>query len=508
MKTLNYTVDSVRNMSNDLNIYFKCTAAKTNSVRKFIRSIRFWILLPFLPVIVMLFAVGCTMAPKYTRPDAPIPNHYPMQNHVERNDVIENTSLPAWKAFFKDEIMREVIELALVNNRDLRISMLNIERIRAQYRIQRADLLPTVNAASSATIQYLPADVSSTGERGISRQYAASLGFSAFELDLFGRIRSLSEQALQTYYSAEEEAKSAKISLVAETAAMYLQLVADRENYDLTMSTMLSWEKKYDLIKCKYEAGVASDLDLSQARSFLDESRVNLAGIAIQVGQDENALALLIGCPIPETLPKIRRLADVVPLKDIPEGLPSTLLERRPDIRAAEHLLKGANANIGAARANFFPSISLTGNLGKLSMNYRTLFDASQGSWLFMPQITVPIFDVGRNMALLDMSKTDRKIAVARYEKVIQNAFKEVADTLVTRDFIGERMAAQESLVDSTQRSHLHASSRYDAGVSDYLNVLDAKRSLYAAQIGLIGARLSRESNALMLYKTLGGGWQ
>lgn len=508
MKTLNYTVDSARNMSNDLNIYFKCTAAKTESVRKFIRSIRFWILLPFLPVIVMLFAVGCTMAPKYTRPDAPIPNHYPQQNHNEHSDVVANPAPPAWKAFFKDEIMREVIELALVNNRDLRISMLNIERIRAQYRIQRADLLPTVNAASSATIQSLPADVSSTGERGRSRQYSASLGFSAFELDLFGRIRSLSEQALQTYYSAEEEAKSARISLVAETAAMYLQLVADRENYDLAMSTMLSWEKKYDLIKYKYEAGVASDLDLSQARSFLDESRVNLAGIAIQVGQDENALALLIGCPIPETLPKIRRLADVVPLKDIPEGLPSTLLERRPDIRAAEHLLKGANANIGAARANFFPSISLTGNLGKLSMNYRTLFNASQDSWLFMPQITVPIFDVGRNMALLDMSKTDRKIAVAQYEKTIQNAFKEVADTLVTREFIGERMAAQESLVESTLQSHLHASSRYDAGVSDYLNVLDAKRSLYAAQIGLIGALLSRESNALMLYKTLGGGWE
>jgi len=508
MKTLNFTVNSEGNMSRHLMSWRERAAAKTDSARKCILNIRFGLLMPLLSIIFILFTVGCTMAPKYTRPDAPIPNHYPRQNHNERSGVVENAAPPAWKAFFKDEIMREVIELALVNNRDLRISMLNIERIRAQYRIQRADLLPTVNAASSATIQYLPADVSSTGESGISRQYAASLGFSAFELDLFGRIRSLSEQALQTYYSAEEEAKSAKISLVAETAAMYLQLVADRENYDLAMSTMLSWEKKYDLIKCKYEAGVASDLDLSQAQSFLDESRVNLAGTAIQVGQDENALALLIGCPIPETLPKIRRLADVVPLKDIPEGLPSALLERRPDIRAAEHLLKGANANIGAARANFFPSISLTGNLGKLSMDYRTLFNASQGSWLFMPQITVPIFDVGRNMALLDMSKTDRKIAVARYEKTIQNAFKEVADTLVTRAFIGDRMAAQESLVDSTLRSYLHASSRYDAGVSDYLNVLDAKRSLFAAQIGLIGARLSRESNALMLYKTLGGGWE
>ncbi len=454
----------------------------------------------------LLTATGCTMAPKYVRPDAPIPNTYPASGDAAA--AAEGDSPPEWKAFFRDAAMRRIIELALENNRDLRVSMLNIEKTRAQYRIQRADVLPSINATGGATSQHLPADLSTTGVKGVARQYSASLGFSAFELDLFGRIRSLTEQALETYYSVEEEARSAQLSLVAETAAMYLQLVADREVYDLTLATAENRRKTYDLIVNKFEAGVASDLDVSQSRTILDEALVSLATAATQVGQDENALQLLMGCPLPKHLPEVRRLAHVASLADLPEGLPSSLLARRPDIRAAEHTLRGANANIGAARANFFPTISLTAAFGKMSSDYNNLFDAGSKAWSFLPQVSLPIFDFGRNKATLDVAETERDIAVARYEKAIQTAFREVADTLVQRANIGDRLAAQESLVAATDRSVIHANTRYGAGVGNFLDLLDAERSLYSARSGLIGARLLRETNALTLYKALGGGWE
>lgn len=455
---------------------------------------------------------GCTMAPRHERPDLPIPNTYPSSGQLPPGDGADSGpqygALPGWKAFFSDTPMRRVIELALENNRDLRASMLNIEKTRAQYRIQRADLLPSVNASGSASNQHLPADLSTTGVKGVTRSYSASLGFSAFELDLFGRIRSLTEQALETYYSVEEEARSAQLSLVAETAGMYLQLVADREVYDLTAATAANRRKTHELIMRKFEAGIASDLDVSQSKTILDEAMVELAKAATRVAQDENSLALLMGCAFPAELPVVRRLADVATLDDLPEGIPSALLERRPDIRAAEHVLKGANANIGAARANFFPTISLTGSFGKMSSDYNNLFDAGSRAWSFMPQLSLPIFDMGRNRATLDVSNTERDIAVARYEKAVQTAFREVADSLAQRENIGGQLAAQESLVAATGRSVAHANTRYGAGVGNFLDLLDAERSLYSARSGLISARLLRESNALTLYKALGGGWE
>lgn len=457
--------------------------------------------------VILAFGTGCTMAPNYARPDMPIPNTYPSAFSTEET-IGRADPLPGWKVFFRDAPMRRVIELALANNRDLRVSMLNIEKTRAQYRIQRADLLPTINASGSSTNQHNPADLSSTGMKGVSRQYSASLGFSAFELDLFGRIRSLTNQAIETYYSVEEEAKSAQLSLVAETAAMYLQLVSDREVYDLTVATAENRRKTYELIKQKFEAGVASDLDVSQARTILEEAMVSLASAATRVGQDENYLMLLMGGPLPADLPEVRRLAHVESLADIPEGLPSTLLERRPDIKAAEHTLKGANASIGAARANFFPTITLTGAFGKMSSDYNNLFEPYSKAWSFMPQITLPIFDTGRNMAQLDVANTERDIAVARYEKAIQSAFREVADALVQRNNIGSQLSAQEALVAATGKSVAHANTRYGAGVGNFLDLLDAERSLYSAKSGLISARLLRESNALSLYKALGGGWE
>ncbi len=451
-------------------------------------------------VTVTALLAACTMAPKYVRPDAPIPSTYATGAQGAAGD------LPVWKEFFRDQTMQRVIELALVNNRDLRISMLNIEKTRAMYRIQRADLLPTIAAEGSSSNQRLPADVSGMGQSGVFRQYSASLGFSAFELDLFGRIRSLTDQALETYYSTEDDALTAQISLIAETAGVYLQLVADRELLDITRETYENRKSQYSLMQRKLQAGVASDLEVSQTKSLMEESRASLARYEARVGQDVNYLVLLVGAPLPQDLPDVRRLKDVASLHDLPEGVPSTLLERRPDIRAAEHRLKGYNANIGAARANFFPTITLTGALGTVSTDYDNLFQGPARMWNFLPQVSLPIFDTGRNIARLRVSQTDRDIAVAEYEKAIQNAFREVGDALVQRAHIGDQLDAERALVESTGTSYKLAMARYDVGVDSYLNVLDSQRSLYTAQQSLIGTLLLRESNALTLYKALGGG--
>ena len=447
---------------------------------------------------------ACTMAPTYSRPGAPVPNAYAQGAPLPAPAILDI----GWRDFFKDHTVQRLIETALANNRDLRVAMLNIEKTRAQYRVQRADLLPTVSAATDANSQYLPAELSRTGAAGVNRQYSATLGFSAFELDLFGRIRSLTEQALETYYSVEEDAKTAQISLIAEVAGVYLQLIADRELLDITRATYKNRKGQYDLVNNKFQSGVASQLEVSQARSIMEEARSNVARYATSVGQDENYLALLLGAPLPKDLPEVRKLSQVQMLADLPEGLPSDLLERRPDIQAAEHRLKGANANIGAARANFFPRISLTGALGTISADARDLFGPGNHFWQFLPSVSLPIFDTGRNIATLQMSEADRSIAVAQYEKSIQTAFREVADTLVQRQFIGEQLSAETALLKSTTTSYNLASARYDVGVDSYLNVLDAQRSLYAAQQSYINTKLLRETNALTLFKALGGGWK
>lgn len=459
-----------------------------------------------LPISMLLGSVfllfSCTLAPEYERPDPAVADVYPV-----KTEEATAVPLPGWKDFFRDPAMQEIIGLALQNNQDMRIAVLNIEKTRAQYGIQKADLLPTINAAAEASRQHLPADLSPAGQKGITTQYSVGLGFSAYELDLFGRIRSLSTQALETYHAAREEAKAARISLAAETAAAYLQLVANREQYDLTLATAENRQNNYDIIRRKFEAGVASDLDLNQAGSLLDEANANLAAAKTNIGQSQNLLTLLVGRPLPEDLPEVRRLADITPMADIPAGMPSELLERRPDIIAAEHVLKGAYANIGAARANFFPSIRLTGSFGTMSSEYNNLFEGNKG-WSFIPQITLPIFDTGRNTARLEVSEADRDIAVAGYEKAVQTAFREAADALILKENIDNQLKAQESLVSALNKSYEHASARYETGVSAYINVLDAQRSLFAAQSSHIATRLLKEANTLTLYKALGGGWE
>ena len=451
---------------------------------------------------IFILASGCSLSPDYERPESPIPNSYGISSEDSGKF---SGSLP-WREFFKDTAIQHLIDLALINNRDLRISLLNIEKTRAQYQIQRADLLPTINASAEVNTQRFPSYYYGTGSSTTSHQYAAILGFSAFELDLFGRIRNLTEQALETYYSIEEKAKIAQISLISEVAGLYLQLVADREILDITIATYQNRKNQYELIRNKFESGLVSALEISQARSIMEESRSSIANYQTRMRQDENYLSLLLGTTLPADLPDVRKLSDVDMLADIPAGLPSTLLESRPDIVAAEHKLKGMNANIGAARANFFPAVLLTGAFGSISSQMSDLFSGSY--WQFLPQVRLPIFDSGRNTARLGVAEADRDIALAEYEKTIQTAFREVMDTLVQRENIGEQLSAETSLLESTTESFELANARYDAGIDSYLNVLDAQRSLYNAQQSYIATKLLRETNALMLYKALGGGWQ
>ncbi|MDR2668924.1 MAG: efflux transporter outer membrane subunit [Desulfovibrio sp.] len=450
-----------------------------------------------------LFCAACTMAPAYERPAMPIPDAY----GTGADMAGPAAPLPEWRIFFSDPGLQRLIELALQNNRSLRSTMENVERVRAQYQIQRADLLPTINAEGQSSNQGMPADLTMTRQRGVSRQYMVGVGMTNFEVDLWGRLRSLNEAALETWHSAREDAAVAHLALTAETASVYLQLVADRELLDIARATYRNRLGQYKLVSTKFASGVASQLEVSQAESIMREAQSQAARYASAVGQDENLLALLIGCPVPADLPEVRRLSKVGMPKDVPEGLPSSLLERRPDIRSAEHRLRAANAAIGAARANFFPAIRLTGTLGTISADYSRLFEPQTGYWAFMPSVTLPIFDTGRNIAQLEVSEAERTMAVADYEKTVQAAFREVADGLVQRRYIGEQMTAERALLKATQTAYNLASARYEAGVDSYLNVLDAQRSLFSAQQSWTATQLQRAVNALTLFKALGGGW-
>ncbi len=461
-------------------------------------------------VVIALFLLsGCaSMAPKYSRPEAPVPSDWPAGPAYK-----ESTAKPGeqgaaeikWKEFFISDQLQKLIALALENNRDLRIAALNIERSQALYRIQSADLFPTVNASGSVIEARTPGVLSGTGQPISSHQYSVNLGFSSYEIDFFGRVRSLKDQALEQFFATGEARRSAQISLVAEVASNYLNLAADKERLKIAQETFASQQTSYSLIKRRFEAGASSELDLRQAQTSVDSARVDIARFTSQVAQDENALALVVGSALPpDLLPS--GLSEITALKELSAGIPSEVLQRRPDIIQAEHLLKAANANIGAARAAFFPSITLTTSIGLSSDHLTGLFNAASRTWSFAPQITLPIFDAGRNRANLKVSEVDREIFLAQYEKAIQGAFREVADALAQRGTLGDQLEAQQSLTDATAVTYRLSQARYEKGIASYLDVLDSQRSLYSAQQGLITVRLSRLTNLVTLYKVLGGG--
>ncbi|WP_037983157.1 AdeC/AdeK/OprM family multidrug efflux complex outer membrane factor [Thauera sp. 27] len=451
---------------------------------------------------------ACSMMPAYERPVAPVPASLPQTQQSAGPVSAQAGDSAAWADYFADERLRGVIALALDNNRDLRIAALNIERARAQYGIQRADLLPSIAVSGGQSAQRVPGDLNMSGEPAISRQYSANLGFASYELDFFGRVRSLEEQALQVYLGTEEARRSAQVSLVAEVANAWLRLAADRERLALARSTLETRQQSVTLVRRSLELGAVSALDLNQAETLLQTARADAARYAALVAQDENALALLVGAAVPAGLqpPALDDSVAAVPV--LPADLSSEVLVRRPDVAQAERALMAANASIGAARAAFFPRITLTASAGTASSTLDGLFDAGSGAWSFVPQIRIPIFEAGRLQASLDVAEIQRDINVAQYEKAIQSAFREVADALAERATLAEQLAARQALVQATQRSFELSEARYKGGVDSYLNLLDAQRSLYGAQLELIGTRLSDAVNRVALYKALGGGWR
>jgi multidrug efflux system outer membrane protein len=444
---------------------------------------------------------GCAMLePRLPAADAGVPASWPLPSHGS----VPVADAPAvadvgWRDFFVDDRLEQVIALALDNNRDLRVAMLNVERARNQYRIVRADRMPSVGVTGQ--MERVGGDVPTT------EQYSVTLGVAAFELDLFGRVRNLSQAALQQYLAVEQNQRSAQLALVAQVAGSWLALGADQQSLAIARDTLDSYQVSLELARKMFELGATSELQLSQTRTLVETARADVARYTGQVAQGINALNLLAGQNVDAALlPSTLDLASSG-VAALPAGVPSDVLLRRPDVMAAEYQLRGANANIGAARAAFFPSISLTGGIGSASGELSDLFASGTKVWSFIPQINLPIFQGGRLRANLGMATADRDIALAQYEKAIQAGFRDVADALVLSQTLAEQRSAQEDLLAAAQKAHDLSQARYDAGLDSFLVLLDARRSLYAARQAVVGTQLAEQANRITLYKVLGGGW-
>jgi multidrug efflux system outer membrane protein len=460
-------------------------------------------------------AAACTMEPKYDRPAAPVSGAFPASGvyatqpgPTNRGVRSANGLAPVdigWRDFFADARLQRLIELALKNNRDLRVSVLNIQQAQAQYRVARAALFPTINAAGLENRARTPADLALPGEE-LSTEYSVGLNAS-WELDFFGRIRSLKDQALDQYLSTAQARKAAEIALVSSVADQYLTLLSDDDQLKVTQDTLNTAQASCSITKLQFETGTGSELDLRQAETVVQQALANQQTQARLRAQAVNALVLLVGEPLPEDLPQGKQIGDQDLLTDVPAGLPSDLLTRRPDIVEAEENLLAANASIGAARAAFFPKVSLTGNFGTLSPSLGNLFMPGSAAWSFAPTITLPIFAGGENKANLDLANVQKNIQIAQYEKAIQTAFREVADDLAARGTYDQQIQALERNTFAEQRALTLSEMRYRHGIDSYLSVLTAQTNLYSAQQSLIAARLNRLTNLVDLYKDLGGGW-
>ena len=442
---------------------------------------------------------ACTLEPEYHRPDAPMSPPSIGSGTAAAVDV-------GWRDFFPDQQLQQLIALALANNRDLRVAALNVETAEAQYRIRRANLLPTIAASGVEQAERFPASASAAGTSSISHTYEVGVGFTNFELDLFGRIRSLNHAALEEYFGSEEARRTAQIALVAEVARAYLAVLTDQTLTDITRQTLRNQSDSLALTQKMFEGGATTQLALRQAETTVDTARANLAQYTRQLALDRDALQLLVGSTIPDDIDFSAGLDRGASVSDIEIEIPSTVLVQRPDVLVAEHQLQAAYADIGAARAAFFPTISLTGNYGTASSELSGLFKHGSKAWTFVPQISVPIFTGGANSANLKVAKLSRDAAVAHYEKAIQIAFREVADALAARGTLDEQWEAQQALVMASEDAYRLADMRFHGGVENYLSALDAQRSLYGAQQQLQVVRLLRLENRVTFYKVLGGG--
>lgn len=461
---------------------------------------------PTISVAALALLAGCSMAPKYERPAAPVAAEYP-----KFGDAVASAEtappVPEWTSFFGDARLRGLVALALENNRDLRVAALNVERVRALYNIQRTALIPSLDGTASGSRARTPADLNGSGRAVTSSSYSVGVNLPSYEVDFFGRVASLRDQVLQQYLASEEAERSAQISLVSAVARQYLALLAFDEQLALARDTYEAAGHSYDLNKRSYDAGVASELDLRTAEAQRESVRASVASLEQQRALAQNALALLVGAEMPDDLPPAGTLADQGLISDLPAGLPSDLLARRPDILAAEHTLQAANANIGAARAAFFPRVTLTAFAGTASAELDGLFKGGSGQWSFAPSISVPIFAAGRNKAQLNVAWVEQRIEVANYEQAIQTAFREVSDALMTRATIGVQVDAQTARVAAAKRRYELTNERFDAGVDSFVSVLLAQQELFSAEQSLVQARLARLTNLTDLYAALGGGW-
>lgn len=451
---------------------------------------------------------GCTLAPDYKRPDLAVPATLPeVPSNLEGTGEADGRTVAeiGWQEFFTDERLKGVIELALANNRDLRIATANVERARALYRVERSSLFPSISADGTMTEQRPGGTAAQLYGGGTIENWSASLG-AAWEIDLFGRIRSLSDAALEQFFAVEQNRNAARISLIAETANAWLALSADRQRLATAEQTLEAFGKTLELVQALHEKGTASGIDVRQAQTSYDQARSDVASLRTQVAQDLNALTLLAGTTVPETLLPEQGNEAPATLTALPVGVSSEVLLRRPDVAAAEHQLMAANANIGAARAAFFPRISLTGMFGTMSNAFSGLFDSGTKTWSYTPAVSLPLFSGGRNVSNLRASEAGRDAAVANYERAVQTAFREVADALARRATIDEQLSAQQSLEKAASELLQMSEARYRLGADSFLATLDAQRTHFAAQQSLINTRLARDVNLVDLYRTLGGG--
>jgi multidrug efflux system outer membrane protein len=455
---------------------------------------------------------GCVnLAPRYTQPAAPVPAAWASAPAGPAAAVPAARDL-GWREFFVDARLRGVVELTLANNRDLRVAALNIERARAQYGVTRAGAFPSIGLGAGGSRARTPGSVSASGQARIATQYNVNLAMTSYELDLFGRVSNLSDAALESFFATEDARRGTQLSLVAEVATAWLVLATDQQRLQLARDTLTTRQKSYDLIKRSYDLGAQSGLALAQAQTTVDTARADAAAFDSQVEQSRNALNLLAGTTVPAELlpPPIAAMAQApaAQLLAPPAELPSSVLQQRPDVLAAEHALRASNANIGAARAAFYPRITLTGSAGTASNSLSGLFADGSAAWNFAPSISLPIFDGGINRANLGVAQAQQQIQLSSYEKTLQVAFREVADALAARRTLGERLAAQQSLVAATTRAFELSDALFRSGGAAYLDVLDAQRALYTAQQSLISLQLTEQTNRLTLYKVLGGGWR
>ncbi|EGM77439.1 efflux transporter, outer membrane factor lipoprotein, NodT family [Rheinheimera sp. A13L] len=452
----------------------------------------------------LLVLSACQLAPEQQAIELPVPHNYAL---VSGDAGVKATELH-WQQFFSNPKLQQLIELSLTQNKDLQIAALNVQRVRALYQIEDSALYPALNLNASGTRQRLPADLTGTGSAQINQQYSATVGITSYELDFWGKVRNQSEQALQQLYATEQAQLSSQISLVAELANAWLSYAADQQLLELATHTLHSQQKTLELTEQSYHLGAASALTLQQVKSTVATAKVDIARYQRLLQRDKNALDLLTGAQVSADLLPDQPLSKVVQLPELPAGLPSDLLQQRPDLKAAEHDLLAANANIGIAKAAFFPSINLTANAGSASSELDNLFKGGSGSWSFMPSIHLPIFNMGRTQANLDVAETQQQVALVTYQQKIQQAFREVSDALADREGYAAQLQAQQDLANSNQQSFTLSEARFKQGVDSYLQVLDAQRSWYSAQQQLISGQQALLASQISLYKVLGGGWQ